>query len=231
MGQNEKIGHITSGSLTEGFIVKIQPEVNIEQVKTGQFVAIQGSNLLFFSIITNLQLECSNPEIFYDTPPAPESLLHNIVHKQHLFATAHIKPMLSLNSQSKRVSTVKTIPGHFAPVRKANEKDISSIFGRESDKSRKYFNIGKPLEMDTPVCINLEKLIERSSGIFGKTGTGKTFLTRLVISGLIKTEKAATIIFDMHNEYGLQARQEGGGLSFVKGLKTLFPTRVALFFS
>jgi len=229
MGQNEKIGHVTSGSLTEGFIVKVRPEVNIEQVKTGQFVAIQGSNLLFFSIITNIQLECSNPEIFYDTPPAPESLLHNIVHKQHLFATAHIKPMLSLNSQSKRVSTVKTIPSHFAPVRKANEKDISSIFGRESDKSRKYFNIGKPLEMDTPVCINLEKLIERSSGIFGKTGTGKTFLTRLVISGLIKTEKAATIIFDMHNEYGLQARQEGGGLSFVKGLKTLFPTRVALF--
>jgi hypothetical protein len=33
----------------------------------------------------------------------------------------------------------------------------------------------------------------------------------------------------MHNEYGLQARQEGEGSSFVKGLKTLFPNKVALF--
>ena len=127
MGKNEKIGHVTSGSLTEGFTVKVSSEVNIEQIKTGQFVAIQGSNLLFFSIITNIQLECSNPEIFNDVPPSTSSLLHNILHKQHLFATAHIKPMLSLN-QNKTVSTVKTIPQHFAPVRKANEKDISSIF-------------------------------------------------------------------------------------------------------
>ena len=134
--------------------------------------------------------------------------------------------MLSLRP-NQRVTSVKTIPQHFAPVRKANEEDISLIFGKESHPSKKFFHIGKPLEMETPVCIDLEKLIERSSGIFGKTGTGKTFLTRLVISGLIKTEKAATIIFDMHNEYGLQARQEGAQ-SFVKGLKTLFPSRVAL---
>lgn len=222
------IGHVISGSLTEGFIVKINPNINIEQVKTGQFVAIQGAQLLFFSIITNIQLECNSPEIFYGEPPATDSLLHNIVHKQHLYATIHIKPMLSLNA-NKTISTVKTIPQHFAPVRKANEKDISMIFGKESDRSKKFFNIGKPLEMDTPVCLNLEKLAERSSGIFGKTGTGKTFLTRLVISGLIKTGKAATLIFDMHNEYGLQARQEGGSQSFVKGLKALFPSRVALF--
>ena len=223
-----QVGHVISGSLTEGFIVKIQADVDIEQIKTGQFVAIEGNQLLFFSIITNIQLECNTPEIFYDSPALKSSLLYNIIQKQHLFATVHIKPMLSLN-QNKTVSSVKTIPHHFATVRKATEQDIALIFGRESDPSRKFFNVGKPLEMDTPVCINLEKLIERSSGIFGKTGTGKTFLTRLVISGLIKTEKAATIIFDMHNEYGLQARQEGGGQSFVKGLKTLFPTRVALF--
>jgi len=224
----QNIGHIISGSLNEGFVVKIDPLIDIEEIKTGQFVAIQGSSLLFFSIITNIQLECNNPELFHDTPPAQNSLLYNIVHRQSLFATIHIKPMLTLNT-NKRIATVKTIPQHFAAVRKASEDDIGLIFGKESDPSQRYFNIGKPLEMSTPVCINLEKLIERSSGIFGKTGTGKTFLTRLVISGLIKTKKAATIIFDMHNEYGLQARQEGGSQSFVKGLKTLFPTQVAIF--
>ena len=61
-----------------------------------------------------------------------------------------------------------------------------------------------------------------------KTGTGKTFLTRLVLAGLIKQEKAVNLIFDMHSEYGLQARQESDA-KFVKGLKSLFPSQIAIF--
>ena len=45
--------------------------------------------------------------------------------------------------------------------------------------SKIFFNMGNPLDMKAPVCIDLVKLSERSSGIFGKSGTGKTFLTRL----------------------------------------------------
>ena len=77
--------------------------------------------------------------------------------------------------------------------------------------------------------LDLDKLTERSNGIFGKTGTGKTFLTRLVLAGLMHHDKAVNIIFDMHSEYGLQARKEGNQESFVKGLKTLFPEKVVIF--
>ena len=31
--------------------------------------------------------------------------------------------------------------------------------------------------METKLCLNLEELVKRSNGIFGKSGTGKTFLT------------------------------------------------------
>ena len=85
--------------------------------------------------------------------------------------------------------------------------------------------------MKTPICLDLERLTERSNGIFGKTGTGKTFLTRLVLAGLIKNKKAVTLIFDMHSEYGLQARKEDNHESFVKGLKTLFPDQSCYFFT
>jgi uncharacterized protein len=57
----------------------------------------------------------------------------------------------------------------------------------------------------------------------------KTFLTRLVLAGLVKQQKAVVLIFDMHSEYGLQARSENKSQSFVKGLKTLFPSSVVLF--
>ena len=85
--------------------------------------------------------------------------------------------------------------------------------------------------METPICIDLEGFIERSNGIFGKTGTGKTFLTRLVLAGLIHKNRAVNLIFDMHSEYGWQATQEAGSGrgSFVKGLKQLFGSKVAIF--
>ena len=50
-----------------------------------------------------------------------------------------------------------------------------------------------------------------------------------MLAGLIKNDKAINLIFDMHSEYGLQARKEAEHQSFVKGLKTLFPDKVAIF--
>ena len=53
--------------------------------------------------------------------------------------------------------------------------------------------------------------------------------TRLVLAGLVHNDKAVNVIFDMHSEYGLQARKEDNQQSFVKGLKTLFPDKVVIF--
>ena len=84
--------------------------------------------------------------------------------------------------------------------------------------------------MDTQVCLDMIRFAERSNGIFGKTGTGKSFLTRLALCGLIHYDKAVNLIFDMHNEYGFKAMKENGSTTtFVKGLKQLFGERVAIF--
>jgi DNA helicase HerA-like ATPase len=79
--------------------------------------------------------------------------------------------------------------------------------------------------------MDLESFVERSNGIFGRTGTGKTFLTRLVLAGLIHKNRAVNLIYDMHSEYGWEATQESGGGqgTFVKGLKQLFGSKVAIF--
>ncbi len=224
----KKLGHIISGSLTEGFELRIAPDTDLETIKTGKFVSIVGRQYKFFSLITDLTLHVSHPDILLFPPSPQEKLLTSILQKKDMYATAQLKPMLMLGADEKP-SPVKTIPSHFCPVYEADNRDVALIFGDEAEESKKFFSIGTPLDMTTPVCLNLEKLTERSNGIFGKTGTGKTFLTRLVLAGLIKNEKAVNIIFDMHSEYGLQARKEGQGEAFVKGLKTLFPDRVAIF--
>lgn len=222
------LGYIASGSLTEGFVMRISPHVTLEQIKTGKFVSIVGTTHTFFSLVTDLSLEVAHPDILLFPPTPEEKLLARTLKHKDMYATAQLKPMLML-AKDEKPSPVKTVPPHFAAVYEADAKDVARIFGDEHDASKRYFNIGVPLDMTTPVCLDLERLVERSNGIFGKTGTGKTFLTRLVLAGLIKNEKAVNLIFDMHSEYGLQARKEGKSLNFVKGLKTLFNSKVAIF--
>lgn len=224
----KNLGHIVSGSLTEGLVMRISPDAHLEDVKTGKFVSVSGNQNTFFSLITDLSLEVTHPDILLFPPSQEETLLSSILKQKDIYTTAVLKPMLMLNREN-RPMPVKTIPPHFSIVHEATQKDVSLIFGDESEPSKKYFNVGCPLDMQTPVCVDLEKLTERSNGIFGKTGTGKTFITRLILAGLIKNEKAANLIFDMHSEYGLQARKEGKEQSFVKGLKTLFPDKVVIF--
>lgn len=223
----KQLGSIISGSLTQGFVMRVHHDIDLEEIKTGKFVCITGKSYKFFSLITDLALEVTNPDILLFPPTQEEPLLNDMLKRKDIYATATLKPMLMLNTDEEKMP-VKTIPSHFSTVYEATKKDVALIFGDEAEPTKRYFNIGNPLDMQTPVCIDLDRLTERSNGIFGKTGTGKTFLTRLVLAGLIKNEKASTLIFDMHSEYGLQARKEGSD-TFVKGLKTLFPDKVVIF--
>lgn len=133
------------------------------------------------------------------------------------------------NSTEIEMLPVKTIPVHFSQVYEASERDFRIIFGWEDDPTRRNFAIGKPLDMDVPVCLDLDRFVERSNGVFGKSGTGKSFLTRLLLSGIIKKKAAVNLIFDMHSEYGWEAVSEGKKFSTVKGLRQLFPGQVEVY--
>lgn len=130
---------------------------------------------------------------------------------------------------SHQLLPVKTVPAHFSQVYEADQLDFRSVFGWEQDPLRRNFAIGQPVDMAVPICLDLDRFVERSNGIFGKSGTGKSFLTRLLLSGVIRTEAAVNLIFDMHSEYGWEAATEGRQHNTVKGLRQLFPHRVQIY--
>jgi DNA helicase HerA-like ATPase len=132
-------------------------------------------------------------------------------------------------SRQMELLPVKTIPSHFSQVYDASERDFRSVFGWEDDPNRRNFAIGQPLDMPVPVCIDLDRFVERSNGVFGKSGTGKSFLTRLLLSGVIRKQAGVNLIFDMHSEYGWEAVTEGKQFSTVKGLRQLFPGQVEIY--
>ncbi len=148
---------------------------------------------------------------------------------QPLDPKALLPPQAWQDLGSHQLLPVKTVPAHFSQVYEADQLDFRSVFGWEQDPLRRNFAIGQPVDMAVPICLDLDRFVERSNGIFGKSGTGKSFLTRLLLSGVIRTEAAVNLIFDMHSEYGWEAATEGRQHNTVKGLRQLFPHRVQIY--
>jgi len=222
------LGKVIRGSLLEGLEMKLETGSQIESIKAGKFVVVEGASYDFFSIITDLHLAATNDALLSNPPNLGSPFLKEIIDGTISYAVVKLRPMLMLKHGSENeelvLEPVKTIPSHFAFVSDANNQDIERVFGSESENAqgKKYFNIGSPLDMEQAVCLDMTRFSERSSAVFGRTGTGKTFITRILLAGLIKTDAAVNLVFDMHNEYGSKGTYEGAGASSVKGLHPLF---------
>jgi DNA helicase HerA-like ATPase len=255
MPTHKPLGSVIEGSLTEGITVRLHPDVSVEEMRVGKFLVVQGTRSRFFCLLTDVALGTSTPRIFTHPPDPSDSFWLEVLAGSDTYGTIQISPMLMLtiaevpsegmsfdlipqpdhNSFSDKFSTelnllpVKTIPSHFSQVYEATERDFRTVFGWEDEVNKRNFSIGQPLDMDVPVCIDLDRFVERSNGIFGKSGTGKSFLTRLLIAGIIQKQAAVNLMFDMHSEYGWEAVSEGKQANTVKGLRQLFPKQVEIY--
>lgn len=221
------LGVVVAGSLSKGLEVRLAPDRMVEGLAVGRYVVIRGQTALrFFGMITDIALEARNPDVLHMPPSAPDSFAARAYNGTLTYARLHVTPLLVLDGDAARPA--RTVPAHFTQVFDATPEEVAQIFGNEQDPG--HFFIGTPLEMpDTRVTLDLRRLVERSSGIFGKSGTGKTFLTRMVLAGIIQQQVAVNLVFDMHNEYGWKSQEETTRQE-VKGLRQLFyDGRVSVF--
>ena len=231
--RTDDLGMVIGGSLSAGLDVKLNREVSIEELAVGRYVVARGNRARFFCMITDVALDNTNPLVAKQPPDVSDPFLAQIYQGTTTFGVVHLSPLLILD-ESGQPKPVKTVPPHFATVSTASQEEVNEVFGEEGvrkvgDQALHYFHIGAPLDMETvKITMNLERFVERSSGVFGKSGTGKTFLSRLLLAGVIQNRVAVNLIFDMHNEYGWAGSYEGIG-SQVKGLKQLFPGQVSIF--
>jgi DNA helicase HerA-like ATPase len=214
------LGTIVDGSLSAGLRVRIDPRYSIEKLAVGRYVVIKGrqTGRKFFGIITDIALDASNPDLIRRPPASSDDFVVDIYSGSIAFGTMKISPMLVLDEEQGEPRPVKTIPSHFSHVFEASPQDVELVFGEE-DKD--HFYIGTPLDMEeVQVNLDLMRFVERSSGVFGKSGTGKSFITRTLLAGIIKSRLASALIFDMHNDYGWAIKDEVGREH--KGLRQLF---------
>ena len=239
MEQNQAIGIVTSGGLKENLQVRLNGSP--QQVQEGSFIVIDSQDWKFYGIATDLQLQ--SIDLRYALEPSrtrlPETLA-NLLDCQTLYTNLVVLPSLMLErgpepespdytawrstidsggKEEPRPMPVKSIPAHHASVFLAGAGDVAEIFGKPTEEGN--FVIGHTREQDHPVCVNLDKLIQRSSCIFGATGSGKSFLTRMLLAGLIDHNRASVLVYDMHNEYGLDDTASDTGEN-VRGLRSGF---------
>lgn len=224
---NPRLGIVVSGSLTKGLEVRLDGSAVVEEMAVGRYVTIEGANRRFFGMITDISLGVTDPRIMLSPPDAADRFTAEVLAGTGAFGTLHVLPMLTIGGGDaiEGPQPVKTVPGHFSVVRLASQQDMETVFGSEDAKR---FYIGTPLDMETKICLDLPELVKRSNGIFGKSGTGKTFLTRLLLIGMLQKSAAVNLVFDMHNEYGWEGSSESK-YGKVKGMKQLFPDKVAVF--
>lgn len=226
--ERTRLGAVVSGSLTRGVDVKLDASVSVEDMAVGRYVAIEGEKRRFFGMITDVSLEAVDPRVIITPPDISDPFIAQVVAGTTTYGKLRVLPMLTIGGDAVSIlegpQPVKTVPTHFSEVTLASQQDVELVFGAEDDRR---FYVGTPLDMETKVCLNVSEFVKRSNGVFGKSGTGKTFLTRLLLVGMLQKQAAVSLVFDMHSEYGWEGRSEKGYK--VKGLKQLFPSKVAVF--
>jgi DNA helicase HerA-like ATPase len=214
------LGQVMEGSLSTGLKVRLDPGFTLERMAVGRYVVILGrqTGITFFGLITDIALEASDPGLIHRPPQADDRLSLDVYLGEVAYGTLHVSPMLMLEADQDQPRPIKTIPTHFSHVYEASAQDVARVFGEEDET---HFFVGTPLDMEAvQVNLDLGRFVERSSGVFGKTGTGKSFITRTILAGIVQSGLASTLIFDMHNDYGWSVKDESGRA--YKGLRQLF---------
>ncbi len=223
----QTLGVVTEGTFNAGLTVRLSTSCSTESLRVGSFVVLEGERNRYFSLITDMRLRVTDPGLSATPPMSASPFVQRALAGSHTYATVEVRPNLMLedvhDTLGAKPGPVRNIPMHFAVLREATEIDFDLVFGEES-KTR--FALGTPPTMDIRIPIDLEELVTRSNGVFGQSGTGKSVLTRLLLFGIIKSDVASVLVFDMHGEYAHHLPDEPN----IHGLVDLFgSTRVVVY--
>ena len=231
----QKIGTLVGGSLSSGLEIRLDPEYSVENLYVGDGITIEGRSKRYFGIISDMLLQSSDSSLRSFPPNSSDLFVTSILSGTSAFTILKISLQLAvsldtnfdefdqLGLDNSSFGPATTVPPHFSPVYRATSKDYTEIFGSE-DEHHGWIGTPKGRDEDVKINLDLEQLIKRSNGVFGKTGTGKTFLTRVLLSEIIKKDLGVNLIFDMHRDYSDSVNDESGKI--IHSLKQLFPSKV-----
>ncbi len=234
----KSLGKVVSGSINSGIKVIIERDEIIEDFPLGAIVSVLGKKYRYLAMITDTGLESQSDfvgsMIVSRIPVHTRDISINSIRDQ--ISKRWLELVLISQASNENAKTADTTPSFYSDIIEATEDEIKYFFGVED--SFKKWNIGAPKtpkEVKVEIPIDVEKLVELSFGIFGKSGTGKTFLGN-ILAGYIavydaikankdpQAQRIRLLIFDMHSEYSLELRDNMGN-PIARGIANIFSDR------
>ncbi len=228
------LGVVVGGSLTKGLEVRLAAG---QAAQLGQYAMTDiGGDLSLLGMVTDITLKSvdSGPTVWPpgegDTP-----LLREVLQDTGVYTALAVDPYLELPENGEEPARARRLPNHFAAVLPADQDTLDRAF---STDGRPAIPVGAPLGMDDlEVGVDFERLFERSAGVFGKSGTGKSVLVLHLLDAMLTRsaavptngERTVALVFDMHNDYGWSMKFQGPGARELRSLKQRHQTDVELY--
>ena len=130
--------------------------------------------------------------------------------KQRLYKTGVCMPLGYV--KEGRFRKAKTLPAHFARVRRAQESDYEFLRPHMGDVEVGYLRSGEQT-VPFPVGVDGGKCFPYHIGLFATTGMGKSNLMRVLAASVMNGGRYGLLIVDPHGEY-----YDGGGRREQMGL-------------
>ncbi|MDE2765912.1 MAG: hypothetical protein OXI25_05730, partial [Chloroflexota bacterium] len=129
-GDAGALGAVVGGSLSRGLEVRLDAPDAVEETKVGVFVTVQGKRRRYFGIVTDLTLESTDQRLAGVTGEGGP-LLTEALSGSMTYAVARVTPMLTTSVGEGAPQPARSLPAHFAPVRRASPADVQAVFGAE----------------------------------------------------------------------------------------------------
>lgn len=217
MTQPADIGMVIGGSLGRSIEIRLNPG---QSAPLGHYVMLPlGAGTYLMGMVTDVALKAAESGPTSWPPPSGDgpgsALLREILLDTAVYTAVDVTPYLEVTPHDAAItSKARRLPPHFAPAFPADQEAMDAALGT----SESSMDIGAPLGMDElAVRVDIERMFERSAGIFGKSGTGKTIFALSLLNRLVAHSRSqptaakgtVALIFDMHNDYGDETKFEG----------------------
>lgn len=237
---SEVFARITGGSLSKGLEAHILKSYSSEDIASGSLVVILGVKSKYLALISDLELK-SGSDVAVSLARSEDGFSREIRLAQEIAAEglksegilgAELTLVPIAVYRNNVVEKADNIPGLMSPVVFPSPVDIESFYGRINNRA--LWGIGNPKSpfveksLNVFIPINIDVLVRGCFGIFGKSGTGKTFLGNLLATYIVLAnhtnalkKKVKLLILDMHSEYGLMVKDQLGE-EFAEGVGSAF---------
>lgn len=216
-----KHGFLLNGNTVDGLFVKVFSKSK-DNFFIGGFCILYDKINITLCYILNIEIFFPDSYDYFLNEKEEDLLV--LVNNEILFYILIIKPLFSI--KSGLVNKANSTISHNSIVSCIN-KNIMNTIWRSFSNNDVYGEIGKFVGTNIDIQLPLKLFFRRSNGIFGKTGTGKTFISRILISYALHNNIASFLIFDMHGEYGHTVISENK-TEKIPGLKDIFSHSIIL---